>query len=245
MYVDTHVHLYPGVSLLRMLGCARAHLPDPAAPLTLMLTERSRENAFESLVRGEGTEEGLKVTPLGDGLSLRLDAASLPPVYLVAGRQIATAERMEVLALGTRKTYEDGRSLPDSVAAVQASNALAVIPWALGKWWLGRGRYLRRFLEESRTPSFALADSAMRPMGSPPSPLFSLARRKGIPVLAGTDPLPQPNGESVTAMFGLQLEDTPSESSLTQDLCNAIEKQRFTVYGRLMPAQDSLQAPRP
>lgn len=232
MYVDTHVHLYPGVSPVRLMECARASLPDPKAPLTLMLTERAGDHAFEHLMQSEGEKEGLNVTPLDDGLSLRLESPGLAPVYLVAGRQMATAERMEVLALGTRQEFEDGHSLSDTVAAVQKSGALAVVPWALGKWWFGRGRTLRSFVAASKAGAFALADSAMRPMGAPPSPLFSLAREKDIPVLAGTDPLPRPNNETVIGMFGIHLEKSPSEQALTEGIRAAIDQGHFTVYGR-------------
>ena len=69
------------------------------------------------------------------------------PVLVIAGRQIVSAERIEVLALGTRTQIPDGQPLAATIDAVRADGALAVLPWGFGKWWGARGRMVDAYLE--------------------------------------------------------------------------------------------------
>lgn len=113
-------------------------------------------------------------------------------LLLVAGRQVATADGLEVLALGTASELPDGDGLHETLDRVLALGAPAVVPWGLGKWWFRRGRLLRDLLERDPPEGFLLGDNAARPAGTPEPPLFRLAAARGVAVLAGTDPLPQP-----------------------------------------------------
>ncbi len=114
-------------------------------------------------------------------------------LVVVAGRQVAAREGIEVLALGTlagEGELRDGLPLAEALARAAARGALAVLPWGFGKWWGGRGRRVRDALDgfEGVAPLY-LGDSAARPRGAPSPRLFREASRRGLAILPGTDPL--------------------------------------------------------
>jgi hypothetical protein len=110
-------------------------------------------------------------------------------VIIVAGRQIVTAERLEVLAVGCVDEFPDGKPIRDVMCAVADCGALPVVPWGFGKWLGARGRIVRSLVE---TPpvTFSLGDNGGRAALLPRPPLLGVAERRGIPVLLGSDPLP-------------------------------------------------------
>jgi len=111
-------------------------------------------------------------------------------LLLLAGRQIASRERFEVLALGSELDFPSGRSLGDTIAAVRESGAVAVIPWGFGKWWFRRRRLLAATLASLSSRGLFVGDNGGRPRAIPRSPLFELAASRGIYNLPGSDPLP-------------------------------------------------------
>lgn len=111
-------------------------------------------------------------------------------LLLLAGRQISTRERLEVLALGSELDFPSGRSLGDTIDGVRQSGAIAVIPWGFGKWWFRRSRLLAATLGSSPAGGLFVGDNAGRPRVILRSPLFELAASRGIYNLPGTDPLP-------------------------------------------------------
>ena len=125
---------------------------------------------------------------------------------MLAGSQIATAERLEVLALATTQRYPDGRPLRETLAALAADGVSAVIPWGFGKWWMGRGRLLADLVSRSEPRSFLLGDSGGRPMAAPRPKLFGEAERRGYLVLPGTDSFPYPSQQRKAGSFGFVLD---------------------------------------
>jgi hypothetical protein len=109
---------------------------------------------------------------------------------LVAGRQLQTAEALEVLALGCDADLPEGLPIDETLKAIRASGALPVVPWGLGKWWGRRGRLLNGLLETEVPGGFFLGDNGGRPDALPRSSLFDKARRLGIRDLPGSDPFP-------------------------------------------------------
>jgi hypothetical protein len=172
----------------------------------LLLAEKAESQMFHHL--SGGNPPGWRVDPLADGISLRAvpDADMAGPVLLlVAGRQMATREGLEVLALGTADTLPDGLPLPAAVAAAQAAGALPVIPWGFGKWWFYRGRLLRELLEATGREEVLLGDNGGRPSFAPRPKLFTLAESLGIPVLPGSDPLPMNRDWTRAGSYGFVL----------------------------------------
>ncbi len=111
-------------------------------------------------------------------------------LFIVAGRQVACREGLEVLILGTTQRFEDGRPIRELLSETDPLGVPRVIPWGPGKWLFSRGRLLNRLLEEFRKPTLFLGDEGGRPgfWGYPSH--FAIAARMGVRDLPGTDPLP-------------------------------------------------------
>jgi hypothetical protein len=196
--VDTHVHVHRCHELATMLDTAterfhahrrRLNLPRDT-PGCLILTETAGGSLFRRLAHGAHQSVWpWHVERLDEPCSLRLSRCDRPALYLIAGRQIATSERLEVLAIGLEDKIRDGHDLSDTIHRVLARDALPVIPWGLGKWWGRRGRLVRQQLDQ-RGGAVALGDNAGRCRWLSPAPWIGQARANGIRVLAGSDPLP-------------------------------------------------------
>jgi hypothetical protein len=118
------------------------------------------------------------------------DGGSGARLLLVAGRQLATREGLEVLGLGLAEDLGEGLALDAAVSAVLERGAIPVIPWGFGKWWFRRGRRLAELLRSDAAGRLFIGDNAGRPRGFPPPRLFAEAARHGVFVLPGSDPLP-------------------------------------------------------
>jgi hypothetical protein len=140
-----------------------------------------------------GRSDGSDRSAGSDGSNRRAGSDNRDLLVVVAGRQVAAREGIEVLALGTlagEGELRDGLPLAEALARAAARGALAVLLWGFGKWWGGRGRRVRDALDgfEGVAPLY-LGDSAARPRGAPSPRLFREASRRGLAILPGTDPL--------------------------------------------------------
>lgn len=199
---DAHVHIYGCFDVPRFFGAAWTNLRRQAGERSctgmLLFTETVRDQWFMQLdalaERGEpvGAAAGTPWRPerTGEPESLRVLGPQGAELVAVAGRQIETAERLEVLALGTTAELRDGRPLAETVDRVRAAGALPVIPWGFGKWWGGRGALLRDYLNTAPIEDLFLGDNGGRPKLGPAPGHFGLAAARGIRILPGSDPLP-------------------------------------------------------
>jgi hypothetical protein len=126
--------------------------------------------------------------------------------WLIPGRQVATRERLELLGLGVDAPLPDGELLQDAWQRIRDELGLPVAPWSPGKWTGRRGRLLRELIEHAEPGALGVGDSLMRPSGWPEPALFRLARRRGLPVLAGSDPLPLAGEERFAGRYGTAFE---------------------------------------
>lgn len=210
--VDAHAHLYDGVSSLEIAaGNIVKNCPE-AQTGVLLLAERMDEQLF--LKWRSDPPRGLHQT--SEPIALYYDAGALP-LLIIAGRQIVTAESIELLLLGTLDFPRDNDSLAKTLAA-RSGGGLAVLPWGFGKWIGQRGASVASALK-SRADLFA-GDIQARPSWLP-SPTLRRAGLSGRPVLAGTDSLPMASDNHRIGGFG-------------QVVCSAIDPQR--------PAASLLQA---
>ncbi len=226
---DGHVHLYPGYRLDRAFDCLLSHLDrnavaawqgDPQDTVRLaFLAERSDCRFFEQMRTGmiDPAAAGLELLAPREETCLTLLHRGARPLYLVAGRQVVTRERLEVLGLAMREPVPNGLPAREAIERIVAAKGFPVIPWAPGKWLGARGRLVRRLLAEARPGALALGDSSLRPLGWPePGPIRE-ARRRGLAVLPGSDPLPLPDEESQMGAYGFVCEgpfdaEHPTES---------------------------------
>ena len=204
--VDAHAHLHPAHRIDRWLSAALANLSglgggEPVERVAF-LADTARAEGFHQLAdrrvapaqdveRVPGRVPALVVSRAGERL------------HVLAGRQLVTRERVEVLALGTRASLRDGLALGDTLAAVRAAGATAVLPWSPGKWLGPRGRLVAAALEAAAAGELVVADSSLRPAGLPLPPLLRRARRLGIPLVAGSDPLPPRAEEAHVGRYGV------------------------------------------
>lgn len=206
--VDGHVHLHPGFDLAQVLDSARRNMglsgPPEGSAGFLLLTETAGTDRFSSLPNRAGI---WSVEPCAEPVSKVACYRDECRIFIIAGRQIVTAEGLEVLVHGTTETIADGLPLRDVMAAADGLAALAVLPWGVGKWVGERGRIIRSLAAAAPVSArFCLADTGVRLKGTPRPKALTEAETNGWRVLAGSDPLPFPTQTSAVGRFGFAAE---------------------------------------
>ncbi len=246
--VDAHVHLhtcYRADELLdnaaRNLSAGRRKDATRAPPaLYLLMAECQQDDAFgqlRALAAGERAcvpgLESWSVAATAEDCSL-VATSGARQLFIVAGRQVACREGLEVLVLGTTQRFPDGRPIRDLLRETDALGVPRVIPWGPGKWLFSRGRLLRQLLEEFRKPTLFLGDEGGRPgfWGYPSH--FRLGARLGVRDLPGTDPLPFSHDVSKVGRMGFRvtvdLDPNRPAASLLRSLTDPkVEFDRFAT----------------
>ncbi|HEY9888618.1 MAG TPA: hypothetical protein V6D02_09480 [Candidatus Obscuribacterales bacterium] len=215
--MDTHVHLHRCFAVEQVLAKGWANFAKVAAQRgqrdnfigCLGLTEMAGEGWFNQqrqLAQGTGAvslPDDWQLKSTADAVSLWATHPTGARLLLLAGRQIITQEKLEVLALLTPVALPDGDSLGGTVAAIAAQGGIPVLPWGVGKWIGPRGTLVTAFLQQQDRPKILLGDNSGRPWGWRRPPSFHLAEQQGLPVLPGTDPLPLPSEAARVGSFGL------------------------------------------
>ena len=199
--VDAHAHLHPGFDLARSLGAAAANF----RRATLALGAAASSRACMFLVEAEGTAPfrrlssdslpgGWRQARTAEPASLLLVHDDHPPMVVVRGRQLRTAEGLEVLAVGVPdqggNELRDRRPIADTVRRAAGAAAVVILPWGFGKWRGRRARLMRATLRGSLPPRVFVGDTGNRPRLLPYPVLLREARAGGMWVLPGSDPLP-------------------------------------------------------
>jgi len=246
--VDAHVHLYDCFNLPKLFDGAYRNMLLQARLLhrekqftaVLMLTETASDHYFNTLRAATGTEKAhigdWHISPAKDeDFSLVCSKDSGETIIMIAGRQLVTMEGLEVLALGVKKHFDDGLPLDNALTEVIGTGALAVIPWAVGKWIGHRGKLLAELLESNQSAPFFLGDNSGRPVFWHWPSHFSLAARKGIAILPGSDPLPFSAEAGRIGSFGFTLNTALSKLSPGDNLKRQLIGVRASVqpYGKL------------
>lgn len=204
LYIDAHVHLHDPAnaqSALREAAAGFAAAGNYAQPAVIMLAERAGFDVFSAL------EMQLQK---GDEPEVLWFQYASQRLMLVAGRQIVTAEGLEVLGLGTRRTAPDGLPLPEVLARLDDADALTVLPWGVGKWLGKRGRLIDTCLANAARDRLFLGDNGGRPAVWPVSQFH-----RGFKLLSGSDPLPLSGTSSMIGRFGSLIEfSLPEEKPL-------------------------------
>jgi hypothetical protein len=228
--LDTHVHLYQPGELQGLLDAVHRHFHRWTAAAGrrpseshwgLCLLEARTPGILAELARqvrrlpGPDAAGPWRLEATGEDLRLKARHHSGAGITLFLGRQMVTRERLEVLSLGALPEMPAPQTLEATLAATVAAGGIAVIPWSPGKWLGPRGQAVARLVRETRqAPPFCLGDICSRPrLPGWPSP-FREARRRGIRVLAGSDPLPLPGGWAKAGRYATRI-DTPWQGDLT------------------------------
>lgn len=212
---DTHVHLYPcydlSLAIRRLAGNLGRHVegqPQRAG----FLVERHDCDIYRDLVEKRIVpDERICLSEVEDGcLQVSIDGAEA--MYLFAGRQLVTAERVEILALMVTKPIDDGLSATETVSAVLEASGLPVVAWAPGKWFFSRFAVVESLLDSFSPGQLLLGDSTLRPTIWPEPVLMKKARSAGFNVVAGSDPLPFAGEEAYMGQYALALDGSLDES---------------------------------
>jgi hypothetical protein len=208
--IDGHVHVHPAYDESMFLKAAYENLSKHGNGFpTLFLAEMSQASVF---ARWRSGNSPWKVTLTDETVSLILGGKLL----VIAGRQIATAERLEVLALFSNAPFNDGEGLESTIETVTLGGALPVLPWGVGKWTGGRGQLVARAAGQ---PGVLLGDNAGRPVGWPAPSIF----QKHI-VLPGTDPLRLRSEQRLAGTYGFELHGDFDLSRPAKCIRAALEK---------------------
>lgn len=199
--VDSHVHFHACYDLPSFLdGALRNFRKAGTGTGYLLLTESAGAHWFRRWRDGL-TAGGWRFEPTMEEESLRARNGVGEGLVLVAGRQIVTRERLEVLALGKDLELSDGLPLHEVLERVRESGALPVLPWGFGKWWGRRGAVVSEALGQNG--ELFLGDNGGR-LGPDPA-LFRRARKLGVRVLPGSDPLPFSRHTGLAGSYGFIL----------------------------------------
>lgn len=204
--VDAHVHIYDCFDLTTFLDSAFINFKSKAAwqgqanhfSGFLLLAETAGDNWFQRLVSWADERRRIESKSFGkwtlhrtnENSSLWARSNGDHGIYLISGRQVVTAEKLEVLALITDRVYEDGRPLKEVIENIRSTGGIPVIPWGFGKWTGKRGSILSQMLEKVEDSEIFLGDNGGRPVFWPRPSHFRKAQAKGLRILPGSDPLP-------------------------------------------------------
>lgn len=243
---DGHVHIHPCYDLEKFFKAAIinfksetdkvAHGMEPAG--VLWLTESKNAHCFKQLSGKLARIQipGWTFRPTLENNSLLGTTSAGDHIFVVAGRQIVTAEKLEVLALGTDQDIEDGRPIREVLSLVTENGALAVIPWGAGKWWGKRGVLLHSLLLENAKNSFFLGDNGGRPRLWSYPPLLHECTRLGIRILSGSDPLPFADEALRPGSFGFRLQGGLDAERPATSIINRLRDpaEQIAPFGRHM-----------
>lgn len=246
--VDAHVHIHDCFDLQTFFDSALDNFEAEAnkwrrnEPFTgiLLLAETSEQKWFERAAELAASTHNPIVKEWSfhqtkEACSLLLQRDDGRRSYVIAGRQIVTAEGLEVLALATDRCFKDGAPFKQTIQTIQQSDAMLVIPWGFGKWTGHRGSIVKDLLQNNDVPGLFLGDNGNRPFFWLRPAHFQLAEQIGIAVLPGSDPLPFRSQYSRAGSFGFAAKGTITPHYPARDLKRVLSHPSTQVrkYGHL------------
>lgn len=207
LLADAHVHVYPGFALESFFAHALRNLsPGPDDVPGVFLAERDGEHWYRDLGSGDAAlPDGFAVEPSADGEALWWSGGWGRRLLVIPGRQIISAECIEVLCLTHDLQTADGAPLLELLETIRSAGGIPVLPWSPGKWLGARGTIVRRIIATARPGTLLIGDTLMRPRWGPDPSIFRLARSRGVAAVAGTDPLSLPGEETLVGRYGVSL----------------------------------------
>jgi hypothetical protein len=253
LLVDGHVHFHECFTWEAFLNGAARNFARARATLglrsdssgCLMFTESWGAKYFHVLAEGPTLARscGWRAERGDDGRSVLLTHVGGASIVVIAGRQIVTAERLEVLALGCLHEFPDGKPVGDVVHAVADHEGVPVIPWGFGKWLGRRGRIVRDLIDRREVP-FCLGDNGGRARSMQRPRLFDQAERASMPVLGGSDPLPLARHGERAGSYGFVLDAWQATSRPAPAITRRIQalKESPAAFGELSSAASMLRS---
>jgi hypothetical protein len=249
--IDGHVHIYPGYDVSKAVNCLIGNLgkipitpplssQERGGPVSLGLLAESRSCRFykDILQHGspvKGDKPSLAAGP--DEGCLSILESGVIKGYLIAGRQIVTAERLEILGLGIDVAITDGLPAEETLQAIRAQGAVPVLSWSPGKWFFARGKLVKKLIETHSAGDFLIGDTGLRPAFWPLPRLMQMASQRGYTIIGGSDPLPLPGEEPWIGTYGITTQASFDPEKPAQSLRRLLAdtSTRFTLQGRRCP----------
>jgi len=225
LLIDGHVHVYPHYNLKSVLQNGISNLTlaarkssafnakitenysDDVFPVWF-LAERSDCNFFEDAIKMKKKVEnnGFRMIPSDETETLIVEKAGKPILYILAGRQIVTKEGLEILSIASNLFQKDReKTIDDVISSIVDANGVPTLNWAPGKWFFNRGKAVKRLLEEKSPENLLICDTSLRPTVWPTPRQMATAIKRGVKVIAGSDPLPFYDEEKYIGSYGFCL----------------------------------------
>ena len=232
--VDSHVHAYPSYDSGALFSAFRAAVRRAGADSgAICLVEREGQDVFGAWSRGEGLPAGAAAVRGEDGALLLGWNDGGPRVAVLAGRQVACAERIEILALGTREKFEDGIPAAEAVISARDAGALPVLAWGVGKWLFSRAKVVEGLLRRFPADELFIGDTSMRPAFWPAPAAMAQAPSLGRRVLHGSDPLPKEGEERRAGEWADLADDVlPDDLPLATSILRTLREAPLRPVGR-------------
>lgn len=246
--VDGHVHIHGCYDVYSLCESAQRNFCHAAGTLdlgsrfsaVLLLTESKGANYFSSFRRKAKDKtlvNGWRFQTTLEPESLIAISPAGFELTMIAGRQIVTAERLEVLAVCTDKLFDDGGMISKVIESVSAANGVPIVPWGFGKWTGRRKKVINRLIDEFAERKFHLGDNSGRISTWREPAQFKIARMQGQRILRGTDPLPFAGQETRVGRFGFCINGTLGKSRPAANMRELLHAGNVPAvsYGALEP----------
>lgn len=236
VFVDAHVHIHPCFDIQKLFDAAARNFMQQASRLddqyhpefVLCLTETSGVDTFGNLVQSACQSVSSKTQWIfkrnSNNSTVVAHHEEFGSIHVVAGRQIVTKEKLEVLALGLDALPEDGLPIGQVVSEVTNQGAIPVIPWGFGKWLASRRRVVEKIIEQFSDGVLYLGDNSGRPAFMPTPPEFQRAREIGMRILPGTDPLPFGTEFDRAGSFGFYVDGVKNNDCIWTELRTMLQR---------------------
>ena len=243
--IDAHIHYHGCFDKNIFFNSAKDNFSKIAKSINsndyqsvLFFTESNGDNAFNELYEcatNNNTIGQWRVSLTENENVIKLSDESGFNLFLIAGKQIVTSEKLEVLALGLKKDYDDGNPILNVLKDVTELNLLAVIPWGVGKWFSARKRIVENLISRNNLHPIYLGDNGNRPLFWNKPKIFKLAEDKGIYNLPGSDPLPFDKEVTKPGSFGFLIDDVLNEDKPFDSIYKIISSsnKQFETFGKL------------
>ncbi|MCP4148303.1 MAG: DUF1643 domain-containing protein [bacterium] len=213
--VDGHVHIYDCYDLENFFNYAisnielsfRSQFAAGEYKNVLLFTEGNKTDFFSKFKQDTSflNDFGYGLRETKESCSLVLTKHDVPVCYLLKGRQVVTAENLEVLLIASDLMLEDGLPIDEVLKKIIDNKNIAVLAWGFGKWLFNRGKIVADKISKYQCSHLFIGDNSGRPVfwGTPPQ--FKTAATLKLPLLNGSDPLPFSGEESKVGSYGFSV----------------------------------------
>lgn len=247
---DAHVHLHDCFDLGQFFVSAWTNFSTVSSSSgnsknfcgVLFLTESLGVNWFSRFKeaangshKDEKIPENLGFHSTGEENSLKVQLENGEELILIAGRQIVSAENLEVLALGIPEHSGEGRAIGEIMQEIHSRGGISIIPWGMGKWMGKRAKIIDGLISNDNQVQFFLGDNGNRASFLPLSRFFTEAREKGIANVPGSDPLPFQSEAAKPGSFGFTIDGTLNRDQPFEDIKTKLRDSSADIrtYGKL------------